>query len=104
MTKKQVGECTGWFGVNLTEVRVREEGASVEEISPCDPTVRHFLISDQWGRAQPMMGGVIPELLVLDSIRKQTEQAMRTKSVSSTLHGLCISSCLWDPALCEFLF
>ena len=32
-------------------------------------------------------------LVVLGSIRKQTEQAMRSKPVSSTLHGLCIDSC-----------
>ena len=36
------------------------------------------------GRAQPMVGGAIPRLVALGSIRKQGEQAMRTKSVGST--------------------
>ena len=34
-----------------------------------------------------------PELMVMGSIRKQTEQAMMSKPVSSTLHGLYVSSC-----------
>jgi hypothetical protein len=30
-----MGECTGWFCVNLTQARViREEGGSVEETPP----------------------------------------------------------------------
>jgi len=33
---------------------------------------------------------------------KLAEQGMRNKLVSSTLHGLCISSCLHVPALFEF--
>jgi hypothetical protein len=35
-----------------------------------------FSICDQWGRTQPTMGGAIPELVVLGSIRKQAEPAM----------------------------
>jgi hypothetical protein len=50
-----------------------------------------------------MVGGVIPGQVVLGSIRKKAEQAMGSKPVSSTLQGLCISSCFWVPALCEFL-
>jgi len=49
------------------------------------------------------VGGAIPRLMVLGSIRKQAEQAMRSKPVSSILHGLCLSSCLQVPALLEFL-
>jgi hypothetical protein len=49
---------------------------------------------------RPIVGGAIHGL---SSIRKQAEQARGSKSVSSTLHGLCISSCLQVPALCEFL-
>ena len=45
------------------------------------------------------MGGAIPGLVVLGSIRKPAEQAMRNKPVSSILHGLRIDSCLQDPAL-----
>jgi len=42
------------------------------------------------------VGGAIPGLVVLGSIRKQAEQAMRSKPQrAATLHGLCISSCLW---------
>jgi hypothetical protein len=36
--------CTGYFCVNLTQAGViTEKGASVGEIPPWDPTVRHFL-------------------------------------------------------------
>jgi hypothetical protein len=36
--------CTGYFYVNITQVGViTEKGASVEEMSPGDPAVRHFL-------------------------------------------------------------
>jgi len=47
-------------------------------------------------RCHPWAGGP-------GSIRKQAEQAMGSKPVSSTLHGLCISSCLQVAALLEFL-
>jgi hypothetical protein len=40
----------------------------------------------------PLMGGAIPGLAVLGSIREQAEQARGSKPVTS-LHGLCISSC-----------
>jgi hypothetical protein len=43
-----------------------------------------FLISDGWGRAQPIVGGVIPGMVVLGCIRKQAEQTMGSKPVSST--------------------
>jgi hypothetical protein len=36
------------------------------------------------------VGGAIPGMVVLGSIRKQAEQARASKLVSSTLHGLCI--------------
>jgi hypothetical protein len=47
-------------------------------------SVAHFLISDWCERVQPIVGGAIPVLVALGSIRKQSEQAMRRKSVSST--------------------
>ena len=50
-----------------------------------------------------MVGGAIPGLLVLVSVRKQAEQTIRSKRVGSTLQGLRTSSCLQVPALCEFL-
>lgn len=41
----------------------------------------------------------------LDARRKQAEQTVSSEPVSSTLHSLCISSCLLHvPALCEFLW
>jgi hypothetical protein len=52
-----------------------------------------------------MVGGATPRLVVLGSARRQAEQAIRSKPVSSTPtpHGLCISSCLQVPSLLEFL-
>ena len=58
-----------------------------------------FKISDWWGRVQPIVGGAIPELVVLASIR----QAYEKKPVSSTplwpLHQLLpLGSCpVWVP-------
>ena len=40
-----------------------------------------------------MVGGAIPGLVVLGSIREQAEQARGSKPVRTSLHGLCISSC-----------
>jgi len=58
-------------------------------------------MSDQAGRTQPIRGVVVPELLVLGSIRKQAEQAMGSKPVSNippwSLHQLLL------PDLLEFL-
>ena len=42
----------------------------------------------------PIVSGAIPGLAVLDSIRKQTEQARGSKRVKPSLRGLCISSCI----------
>jgi hypothetical protein len=39
------------------------------------------------------VGGVIPGLVVLGSIREQAEQASGSKPVINPLHGLCVSSC-----------
>ena len=49
------------------------------------------------------MGGAIPGLVVLDSVSKQAEEAMSSKPINSSLHGLCFSSCLQVPDLLEFL-
>jgi hypothetical protein len=57
-----------------------------------------FSISDQWGRAH--VGGAIPGLIVLGSMRRQAEQAMESKPVSNIppwpLHQLLL------PGLLEF--
>jgi hypothetical protein len=41
----------------------------------------------------PIVGGAIPGLIVLGSIRKQAEQDRGGKPVRNIPHGLCISSC-----------
>jgi hypothetical protein len=61
-----------------------------------------FLISDQWRRVQPIVGGAIPRLVVLGSIRKQAEQAMWNKPVCNTLPWLH-QFLLQVPFLFEFL-
>jgi hypothetical protein len=93
--------------INLTQARViTEKGASLEEMPPWDPAVRHF--SDQGERAQPIVAGAIPRLVVLGSIRKQAEQTRGSKLVSSIppwpLHQLLPpSSCpVWVPLLTSF--
>lgn len=45
------------------------------------------------------MGGATPSQVVLDSIRKVAEQAMKSKSVSSVFHSLSYSSYFQVPAL-----
>jgi hypothetical protein len=42
-----------------------------------------FLIGGQWERAQLTVRSPIPGLVVLDGIRKQAEQTMWSKAVSS---------------------
>ena len=49
------------------------------------------------------MGGAIPGLVVLDSIRKQAKQARGSEPGSDTLYGLCFSSYLQVAVLFEFL-
>lgn len=44
---------------------------------------KHFLINNWCGRAQFTMDGTNSRLVVLNTIRKQTEQAMASKPVSS---------------------
>ena len=66
---------------NFTQATViREEGASGEEMPPCDPAVRHFLSYPSMARVEegeaPIMVGAIPGLEVLGSIRKQAAQAL----------------------------
>ena len=48
---------------------------------------------------QPIVRGAIPRLLVLGSIGRQAEQAMRYKLVSHTLHGLYMGLSLQIPSL-----
>jgi hypothetical protein len=43
-----------------------------------------FSVSDELGRAQHTVGDAISKLVVLSSMRKQAEQAMWTRPVSST--------------------
>ena len=50
-----------------------------------------------------MVGGAMPGLLVLGSIRKQTEQAREASPSAAPIYGFCISSCLQVPALLELL-
>lgn len=50
------------------------------------------------GRAPPIVGGAIPEV-VLVSIEKQAKQAMMTKAESSTLHCLHTNFYLQVPVL-----
>jgi hypothetical protein len=67
-----------------------------------------FLISDWWKNAQPIVGGVTLELVVLYFIGKQVKQATRSKPVSSSslwlLHQvLPPGSCpFWVPVLASF--
>ena len=56
-----------------------------------------------YGGAQPIVGGIILRLVFLGSIRKQAEQVMRSKPVSSTPPWLLHQLQLQVPVLLEFL-
>ena len=43
-------------------------------------------------KAQPIVDEFIPNMVVWESIWNHAEKAGESKSVSSTLHGLCVSS------------
>jgi hypothetical protein len=62
-----------------------------------------FLITDQWGRTQLIVGGTIPGLVVLGSKESRLSKSQGTNRKAALLHGLCISSYLQVPALLEFL-
>jgi hypothetical protein len=49
------------------------------------------------------VGGAVPGQVVWESIKKKTEQAMRSKPVSNTPSWLLRRSCVQVPALLEFL-
>jgi hypothetical protein len=86
---------------------ITEEGASLEEMPPWDPAVRHFLTKWSRGRAQPNVCGAIPGLEVLAFIRKQAEQVRGSKPVSNIppwpLHQLLLPDLLefqsWLPSV-----
>jgi hypothetical protein len=63
------------------------------ELAIVKPT-GHFLRQWLLVKGPAHYGWYLPGLMVLGSIREQAEQAMRSKPVSSILHGLFISSCL----------
>lgn len=46
--------------------------------------LKGIFISDQWGRVQNIVSGIIPELVVLGSMRKQAEQGKKSWPVSIT--------------------
>jgi hypothetical protein len=100
-------ECTSWFlCVNLTsrsyhrERRLPWGNASMR--SSCKAFSQLVI---NWGRAQLIVGGAIPGLVVLCSIRKQAEQARGSNPVSSPppwpLHQLLPPSSypVWVPVL-----
>lgn len=55
--------------------------------------MRCRLKTDVVGPTLQGVGGAISGQVVLGAIRKQAKQVMDSKSVCTTLHGLCISSC-----------
>ena len=75
---------------SITAKIIKEKGPSVGTLKKClhNSTLQArlydiFLISDWRVWAQSMVGGATPRL-VLDSMRKQTEQTMESQPVSST--------------------
>lgn len=74
----------------------------VESCRTCRSKPVGHILSDWCGRAQPVVGGATPGLLILASIRKQTEQTTESKPVSSTSLLLLHHICLKVPALTFF--
>lgn len=66
-----------------------EEGTSTEKIFladwPVAKPIVHFFIDDWYERFQITVGSATHGLVVLGAIRKQAEQARRSKPVSSIL-------------------
>ena len=54
------------------------------------------------GLASHIVGGAIPGLVVLGSVRKQAEQALRASQEAALLYDPCTSSGIQVPALFEF--
>jgi hypothetical protein len=89
--------------VNLTQAGViTEKGASVKEMSPWDPTVRHFSISDQEGRTHcgyPWAGS-------LGFYKKASRASHRKQASKKHLSMASASACafcpVWVPVLTSF--
>lgn len=77
----------------------KELGAVVEKMPSWAPDVRHLLNSWLMRRAQPLVYGVIPGLVVLGSVRQQTEgdrrQLPSLTSASSAPASRFLPSLLW---------
>lgn len=74
--------------VNSTQARVtQEDAASAEELLPsdCVQVCSILSFSEGCGRVQPTGGSNILRQVVLNCIRKQAEQARRSRPVSSIL-------------------
>ena len=93
--------------VNLTQAGVIKNGAWTGEVAPMRSSCKTF----SWlfiKRGGPILGGFIPGLVVLGSIKEQAEQARGSKPVSSIppwpLHQfLPPGSCpVWIPVLTSF--
>ena len=67
--------------VNFIQASVIREELSKRLREPSCKAFSQLVISG--GRAQPTVGGAVPELVVLGSIRKQAEQASRLHPSSS---------------------
>jgi hypothetical protein len=96
--------CVIWIQAGI----ITEKRASLEEMPPWDPAVRHFL--NWWSRGEGPLW-VVPSLgwlVVLGSIREQAEQTRENSPVSSSspwsLHQLLPPSCcpVWVPVLTSF--
>lgn len=58
---------------------------------------------DEGGPSQSLVGGDIPGLVVLGSVRRQAEtKPQEEASKQHPKHGLCINSCLQHSALLKF--
>jgi len=91
--------------VYLTQAEViTEKGASVEKNASMRNSYKAFsqlvIKARRGGGTQPTVSGAVPGLVVLRSVRKQTEQARGSKLVRNIppwlLHQLLL------PDLCEF--
>lgn len=58
-----------------------------------------FVIDDWHKRAQHTIDSASSGTVVVGALRKQDEEAMKSKSIAALLHGFFIGSCLQGPVL-----
>ena len=90
-----------WSGfVCLLDTKLEASGRREPQLMKCVHEIHQWgilSIINQWRMVQLIERGAIPVLVALGSIRREAEQVIWSKPISSTPHGICITL---SPGFC----